>query len=52
MTVAAPFTEQIEADIARAAAMFIDGEWVSAASREILPVFDPADGQVIAHVPA
>jgi phenylacetaldehyde dehydrogenase len=52
MTVTARFTPPIEADIARAATMFIGGEWVPAASGETLPVFDPADGQVIAHVPA
>jgi phenylacetaldehyde dehydrogenase len=52
MTVTTRFTPQTEADIARASTMFIDGEWVSAASGETLAVFDPADGQVIAHVPA
>lgn len=36
MTVTAHLAPQIEADIARAATMFIDGEWVSAASEEYL----------------
>ena len=31
---------------------FIDGAWVDSASGETLPVENPANGQVIAHVPA
>jgi 1-pyrroline dehydrogenase len=31
---------------------FINGEWVDSASGETLPVENPANGQVIAHVPA
>lgn len=52
MTVTSKFAPQIEADIARAGSIFIGGEWVSARSGETFPVFDPADGQVIALVPA
>jgi phenylacetaldehyde dehydrogenase len=52
MTVTTRFAPQIEADITRARTMFICGEWVPAASGETLAVFDPADGQVIAQVPA
>ncbi|MEU9706244.1 aldehyde dehydrogenase family protein [Streptomyces sp. NPDC047981] len=33
-------------------AMYIGGEWRPAASPETVPVVDPADEQVIAHVPA
>jgi phenylacetaldehyde dehydrogenase len=52
MIVTSKFAPQVEADIARATANFIGGEWVSARSGETFPVFDPADGQVIARVPA
>ena len=36
MTVTARFTPRIDADIARATTMFINGEWVTAASGETL----------------
>ncbi|MET9676311.1 aldehyde dehydrogenase family protein, partial [Streptomyces sp. NPDC006482] len=33
-------------------AMYIGGEWRPASSAETIPVINPADEQVIAHVPA
>lgn len=42
----------LEADIRLAERMYIDGEALEASSGETFAVFDPADGSVIANVPA
>ncbi|MFB7270840.1 aldehyde dehydrogenase family protein [Streptomyces sp. NPDC056244] len=52
MTAISPFTPLLEADIDAATRMFIGGEWVTAQGGETFDVHDPADGRVIAHVPA
>ncbi|WP_329392082.1 aldehyde dehydrogenase family protein [Streptomyces sp. NBC_01716] len=52
MAAISPFAPQLEADIDAATRMFIGGEWVTAQGGETFDVHDPADGRVIAHVPA
>ncbi|MGG7464647.1 aldehyde dehydrogenase family protein [Plantibacter sp. YIM 135347] len=49
---ASTFPSTAEADIRLAERMYIDGEWVEAADGRTFPVYDPADGSVIADVPA
>ncbi|MEO6788240.1 MAG: aldehyde dehydrogenase family protein, partial [Chthoniobacteraceae bacterium] len=38
--------------LAKPRRMLIDGKWVSAASGETFPTFDPATGEVICDVPS
>lgn len=50
--VTATSTSPAGADIRLAERMYIDGEWVEALDGSTFPVYDPADGTVIARVPA
>lgn len=46
------FPSTAEADVRLAERMYIDGEWVEAVDGSTFAVYDPADGSVIANVPA
>jgi malonate-semialdehyde dehydrogenase (acetylating) / methylmalonate-semialdehyde dehydrogenase len=37
--------------VSRTIRNYIDGQWIASAATQTLPVHNPADGQVIAHVP-
>ena len=45
------FALEVSDDIRLAQKMLIGGEWVGALSGRTLPVYDPADGSIIAEVP-
>ena len=45
-------SDTIRAFVTRPHKMLIGGDWVDAASGETLPVYDPATGEVVTHVPA
>src|SRR5262245_40071646 len=51
-TASVALLESVTAFAARKHQMLIGGKWVAAASGETLPVYNPANGEVIAHVPA
>lgn len=48
----APLSEPARRFLADAPSMLIDGEWVSAISGATMPVFNPATGEPLVHVPS
>src|SRR5215470_17459549 len=49
-TQAIPIDENVSRFVAKTRPMLINGKWVSAASGKTFPTYNPATGEVLAHV--